>query len=329
MNEENKEEVKEEQVTQEASAPEAAPTVEPVQEAPTAVAEPTPPEKKNGKTIIIVMGLIILLLIGVVVFLLLNGDKKNSNSDNKETNNAIENNNQENTNNENNNNNENNTNTKNSNTEVNNNDAEKEITKPEVINNLSSKFDKLFGDYIYLLGTNDNDSLFGRVLEWRIKFIEMENPPKDNDYAYFVGQLPLSTIEKEYYNLFGEKIDTSIEFEGSCAKAYYDKDQNIFIQKKYGCDAGWGWFVKGYRYKYTEDNNNAYIYAAVAVHSGIEKIDILSDPDAKTVYKTLEDNESFTIDESNYESFAKYKITFKKVGNDYFFKSVEKIEAGK
>ena len=283
-------------------------------------------KKGDNKVIIIILSLVIVALLVVILILLLGGNNKNNNSinndnnlENKENNENV--NNTENT--------EVNTNTGNGNTDVNNDNNEQEIKTPEKINNLSNKFDKLFGDYIYLLGENDNNSLFGRVLEWRVEFVEMENPPKDNDYAYFVGQLSLSAIENEYYNLFGEKIDISKEFEGSCAKAYYDKEQNIFIQKKYGCDAGWGWFVNGYRYKYTEDNNNAYIYAAVAVHSGIEKIDILSDPDTKTVYKTIEGSDSFEIDESNYESFAKYKITFKKVGNDYFYKSVEKIEAGK
>ena len=286
-------------------------------------------KKKGSNIFTISLLIIIVLLIGVIFILLLGGNSKNNekkedniNSENVENNNLEKENNEIQP--------DNNTNNENQNTEINNDnkELEKDIVSPEIINNLSSKFDKLFGDYIYILGENDNKSLFGRVLEEKVKFVEMENPPEDNDYAYFVGQLALGAVEKEYYDLFGEQLDTSIEYSGSCSKAYYDENRNLFIQKKYGCDKGWGWYVNGYRYKYTEDKNNAYIYVATAVYSGIGKVDVISDSDTNKVYKTIE-SDSFTIDESNYDSFAKYKVTFKKDGNNYFFKSVEKIEEGK
>ena len=326
MNEEEKiEEVKEEVV--ETPVEQEQPVVEePKTEEVASV--PTGNNKKGGnKVIIIIMGIIIVALLAVILVLLLSGNDKSKNNENKQEN--IEN--KENTENTENTNDNNNI-TEIENTEVNNdnNDVEKDITSPEIINNLTNKFDKLFGDYINVLGENDKQNLFGRVLEWRVKFTEMENPPKDNDYAYYVGQLSLNAVDQEYYNLFGEKIDTSIEYQGVCSKAFYDKNSNLFIIKKYGCDAGWGWNVEGYRYKYTEDKNNAYIYVATAVHSGIESVRILSDNDTEKVYKTNDgSSKQFKLDESNYESFAKYKVTFKKDGQNYYYVGVQKIEEGK
>lgn len=324
--EEVKEEIVETPVDQKQPAEVETPKVEEV------TPSPTNNNKSGGnKTVIIIMGIIIIALLAVIIFLLLSGNDKDKNTNTNTNNNDNSTKNTENL--ENIENTEiNNNNTEKENVEVNtgDNNIEKDITVPEIINSLSSKFEKLFGDYIYVLGENDNKNLFGRVLEYRTNFVEIKNPPDDNDYAYFVGQLSLDYVKKEYYDLFGEELDTSVEYPGSCAKSYYDKDKNLFIQKKYGCDAGWGWNASGYRYKYTEDNNNAYIYVAVAVHSGIEKIDILTDNDTKKVYKTIEGNtDSFTIDASNYDSFAKYRVTFKKVGNDYYYKGVQKIEEGK
>ena len=208
--------------------------------------------------------------------------------------------------------------------------GEKNITSQETINLLSTKYNKLFGDYINIRGQNDPASLFGRYLEWRATFNELKDPPQDeeNRYAYYVGELPFDTVNKEYFDLFGINIDKNETFQGSCATTKYNADRDSFIIRKNGCDAGWGWFVRNYNYKYTEDNNNAYIYTAIAVYSGIEEVTILTDEDLKKEYTTVKSTEDFTLDETNYQKFAKYKITFKKDENDYHFVKIEKIEDG-
>ena len=284
-------------------------------------------KKKNNKVVLIIL-CIALFMVGIGVGLLLTNvfnskseEKKNNNqTEEKETNSNIENEEKKETTSD--------KETSNPNNDMKD-DDEREISEEKIINTLSTKFTKLFGDYINILGQNDKSSLFGRYLEWRASFNEIKDPPQNGDYAYYVGELPYDTVNKDYYDLFGENIEKNTAFEGTCANTKYNSDNNSFVIRKLGCDAGWGWFVRNYNYKYTEDKNNVYIYTAVAVYSGMDEIEILTDQDTKKVYKVIKNSEDFHLDETNYESFAKYRITFKKADNNYYYTGIEKIENGK
>lgn len=201
-------------------------------------------------------------------------------------------------------------------------------TTQEDLNDVKEDYDLLFGDYIRILGDyNDTNELFGRALD-HITFDESMSDYSNSSF-YYQGTKPAEEVEEMYEDLFGGTLDKSVKYSGICTEYSYDQDKNVYVQAKFGCDAGWGWFVKDYVYKIELDDDYAYVYSAAAIFSGIEKIEILTDKEHKYVYKEVASTDSFELDETNYESFAKYKITFKKENNDFHYVKLEKIEDGK
>ena len=205
--------------------------------------------------------------------------------------------------------------------------VEKQVTADGTIKALKDKYDMLFGDYISILGNNDDESLTGRVLD-HITFTETETDYSKTGY-YFKGAKPATEVAKIYNDLFGKTFDKTANYSGICTEYKYDSKNDTIVQTKLGCDAGWGNFNEDYIYKYTEDNDYYYVYAAVANYNGIEKIDIISDKENNYIYKTVNDTDDFTLDETNYAYFAKYRVKFKKVSGNYYYYGIEKVENGK
>lgn len=82
-----------------------------------------------------------------------------------------------------------------------------------------------------------------------------------------------------------------------------------------------------YVYNYLEDEKNYYVLLAYGfVEKVSDKTVVYTDVSRKNVYKEYSKNESFTLDDSNYNDFSKYKVTISKDGNDLYFKSLERIE---
>lgn len=119
---------------------------------------------------------------------------------------------------------------------------------------------------------------------------------------------------EDYKTLFGfDNISTKpIDFR--CENYVYDNKTNSFILVANGCGtAGPIAVPKTYIYDITEDNNNVYVYLAYGVSGVNEKNQYVAYTDY-TMNKKYTGNvtKDFTINESNYKEFSKYKYTFTK-----------------
>ena len=82
-----------------------------------------------------------------------------------------------------------------------------------------------------------------------------------------------------------------------------------------------------YVYTYLEDTKNYYVFIAYGTYEDVQdKRIIYSDLDKNNIYKELNIKDNFIIDDSNYDDFGKYKITFIKDGDNSYFKSLERLE---
>ena len=91
-----------------------------------------------------------------------------------------------------------------------------------------------------------------------------------------------------------------------------------------------------YPYKFEHDNVQAFVYVSAtkgAIGEDGEKTvnNIYKGVKTHEVYKSFSEDEidqylNFKIDESNYQTFTKYKYIFDMVDGNYFFKGIEKVE---
>ncbi len=82
-----------------------------------------------------------------------------------------------------------------------------------------------------------------------------------------------------------------------------------------------------YVYNYLEDSK--YYYVLIAYGSFEVKDSkriIYTGIDGNNIYKEIDKNDKFILDDSNYNVFSKYKIVFIKDGNNSSFSSIERIE---
>ena len=106
-----------------------------------------------------------------------------------------------------------------------------------------------------------------------------------------------------------------------------DKIINGLKGKVDNIDLGSSLLKEKYIYNYLEDEKNYYVLIAYGYYEIVgDKKKVYTSIDKKDIYKELGKKEEFKIDDSNYNEFSKYKVTFIKDGNDSIFKSVERID---
>ena len=71
-----------------------------------------------------------------------------------------------------------------------------------------------------------------------------------------------------------------------------------------------------------EDSANVYVYSAHVYYKNCP-YEVYKDFDKKEKYEA---GESLEINESNYQDFYNYKVTYKKDGSNYVFEAIEKIK---
>ena len=149
----------------------------------------------------------------------------------------------------------------------------------------------------------------------------------DRDSA--MRQYDLSSINNDYRYIFGTTISNYMDI-SSCPSYYYDSVNKVYFS--YGqCGGLDPASILTYINKLSTNGNDVYVYVSVGKMSFIEetlpnaKYNIYSDYEEKN--KLQEINESkYIIDESNYDKFSEYKLTFTKDGNDYYYKSIERTK---
>ena len=142
-------------------------------------------------------------------------------------------------------------------------------------------------------------------------------------------EIKLDTFLEEYYKVYGTK--EILNYNASFTDPefmYSEKYSGYFAYKVTGRTSGEQLLT--YNYKYTKDNNKAYVYVALAMDSHAADLTrkLYTDYEKTKVYDKVasEDVYKFEIDSTNYDDFSKYKVTFAK--NDdggYYFESIENL----
>lgn len=136
--------------------------------------------------------------------------------------------------------------------------------------------------------------------------------------------ISLDSVKELYSGLYGGNIDTSITFPSGVKEHFaFNSEYNVYV-----VSTGFGGTCmdhsQTYDYAFKEDSNNLYVYSSFAYESNCPR-EVYKDLEKTEKYSTTAD-ESFTLDESNYEQFHHFKITYTKKGDNYIFDKIEKIK---
>lgn len=149
---------------------------------------------------------------------------------------------------------------------------------------------------------------------------------KDLATDYQISEQSLNNIYKDLYNT--DIPNPQVELDG-CPNIRYDEQNHKYLIV---ARCGGVSFDKllTYNYKYTKDDNNAYVYVSTGYSKedpATQALTIYSDASATNDYKQETEHSIFTMDNSNYQDFTKYKLTFSynKETDNYYFTKIEKI----
>lgn len=237
--------------------------------------------------------------------------------------------------------------------------TETDITDSALINDLSSKVNMLsaLGNYTYPMTDDtifftsandnktftDNDKLLSIIVYYnyydvnikkeaipesvfKTSFPEMSYETDNVEEDYQLDGLTINNIYKALYNVDIPNKNVSID---GCPTIKYDATNNkyLVISRCGGVNTN---KILKYNYKYTKDDNNAYVYVSVGYKKSYENDydeTIYSDLKATKLYKQNKEDQNFLIDSKNYKDFEQYKVsfTFAKDTNNYYFNKIEKV----
>lgn len=141
-----------------------------------------------------------------------------------------------------------------------------------------------------------------------------------------------------YANIFGEKPASFENSASVCGTLAYDSEYHIYYTDMAGCGGYDGPPHQIYIEKYSKDGTSAYVYLRVAtifehttnlpVYKDFFKESELDSAPETAIYSRLEvTNASLpkVITAENYTQFQQYRFVFGKDGDNYYFKTVEKL----
>ncbi len=136
---------------------------------------------------------------------------------------------------------------------------------------------------------------------------------------YTLDGQTINDIFKNLYNTDISNYDNKV----GCPNFKYYKDINKYLAICTCGNSGED-FLYTYNYKYTKDNDSAYVYVSLAVLNNDDG-KIYSDYEKTKVYQ--EDPTGFAITEENYQDLAQYKLKFSynKDTKEYNFSELTKV----
>ena len=141
-----------------------------------------------------------------------------------------------------------------------------------------------------------------------------------------------------YYYLFGNKNAPLPMLINRCPSYYYDKGNEIYISQY---DCGEVNVEQIITYINRIDITDDYIYVYINIgYDTFDYTELDNDglPKNRVIYSDINKEQanvikkiglydhSYIIDQNNYSYFSEYKITFKKVSEDYYYDIIEKIK---
>jgi hypothetical protein len=216
----------------------------------------------------------------------------------------------------------------------------------EKINLSEEEIKTQINDIYHKLFTNESMGMFDgldnkKKLALVLDKLEFENPHASEGESYNnLSDISIDEVKKAYYDVYGEELTDFISTEAisHCSYYRYDEEINRYIRSDSACGGAIGWYIVDYIYNYEIIGNEAFLYTSIAVFDGLDGHHVFTDNDCRDsvdyTYKdeclfTINENSQFKLDETNYQSFAKYKISFERQNDNYYLKKVEKIENGK
>ena len=189
----------------------------------------------------------------------------------------------------------------------------------------SSSYENLKEEYKILTALNLNSEKFRNLTEEDLKKFQTSSYYEMyKDYYDTITVYEEEEIANTYDDLFGEVINNkSIE---NCPLYNYDNVNKVYYRSS-ECGGTGMPTVIGYIYNYSEEDNNIYIdlvLGTIDIENNVYT-DIYVNNENSTATKYTKTLVSNTIDENNYQDFIKYKMTFKKEDNRYYFSKFEKI----
>lgn len=144
------------------------------------------------------------------------------------------------------------------------------------------------------------------------------------DINYKIGtKYSYDLVNELYKSLFNSDIKDPSSINGSYIYSYSDKYKAFYTigYEKYQSDE----FSETYIYDYKVAKNEYFVYVAYAtITPGTnDTFAIYKDYNQKQLYH---EGPGFRLDESNYQEFDKYKLTFIKENNNYIFNRIEKLK---
>jgi hypothetical protein len=149
------------------------------------------------------------------------------------------------------------------------------------------------------------------------------NIEANKDGATFIISTDL--VKELYTNVYGGNLDISTTFpEGIKDSFYYNQEYNVYVVNA-GFGGTCGEYTKSYDYDYKEDPTHLYVYSTFAYYECIGGNNTIYKDFMKTENYSTSDSD-FVLNDSNYEQFHHYKITYLKKGDNYIFDKIEIIK---
>lgn len=174
--------------------------------------------------------------------------------------------------------------------------------------------------YIY-----KNTEEFNEITIDEFKEVYSELYTGEGDDIYEFYQVKEQIILDKYKAVYGS-TPSNYKIDSNCPEfRYSDKFKKFYGASR--CGGYGGSKILTYNYKFTESDDKAYVYTSVALQVFENETPVIfTDYNKTKEYKRGDAALDVEINSTNYQEFSKYKITFTKSDNNYYFESVEKLE---
>ena len=217
------------------------------------------------------------------------------------------------------------------------------VNKAYYVSNIGVNFDNLISP-IFLKDTTINDISSTdklKTIETAIhtidkgyKVVESDEefkavfPNKDISKKTKVFYVEATVLEEKYKQLFGEGL-TRENLENTCPVFIYNDTYKKYYMDTDCMTKSNGLSVDYFVYKVTSiaDEYNVYMSIDTYKSNGDGTVSLYKDAEQKNLYKTYSDADfkNFKLSVENYKEFDRYKITFKKNGDNYLFDKIVKV----
>ena len=171
----------------------------------------------------------------------------------------------------------------------------------------------------YLFNENYNITNIKDTIKLNLVYKFIENK-SENEYSYIISE---DEMKKAYFKFFGTNDNYNpVSFTVDCMQYYYNEYEKIFVAYKFTCDSSNPFHIKQEIKDMYEENGNIIIETVMGVYNDYNYL--FNYMNLYNAIATDFDGSKSILDyEANLNT---YKYTFKKLENDYYFDSIEKIK---